>query len=143
MKSKGLKEVDVTKHVKNFLIKEGWSRRMVAKDLSEKGADIVVTHKDYGRRFIIEVKGATENYKSGFETAFVYGLGQILTRMKAVNSRCYYGLALPERSTQIALRRIPYQLALRLCIQILSVDDLGNVTWYKPRDIKNLQLKKD
>ena len=63
--------------------------------------------------------------------------------MKSLKARYYFGIALPKRSADIAIRRIPYQYAVGVCLHVLSVDDDGTVTWYKPADIKKYQLAHD
>jgi len=91
---------------------------------------------------MIEAKGEGKN-RSGSEVAFVYSLGQIITRMKDGGStRNYYGLALPARSAQIALRRIPWQVARKLLLHIFSVTADGMVTHYTWQDVREKQHTK-
>ena len=67
-------------------------------------------------------------------------LGQLVTRMKVIAKHAYkYGLGLPENSAEIALRRIPWQVARHLCLSIFSVDDQGKVKEYSPKDFKHRQ----
>ena len=95
----------------------------------------------YNRYFFIETKGQGKN-RSSSEVAFIYSLGQIITRMKDRGStRNYYGLALPTRSAQIAIRRISWQVAGKLLLHIFSVSADGEVTYYTPSDIKKYQTK--
>lgn len=133
-----LTEEFIKRSVIKFLINLGWSKNLEYDDLRAQGVDIKVTHSKYGRTFFIEAKGASRN-RSGSEVAFIYSLGQIITRMKNPKARYYYGIALPERSAKIALRRLPYQFAVSACVHIFSVDHDGVVYWYKPVDIKKYQ----
>lgn len=133
-----ISEEFVKRSVIKFLTNQGWSKNLEYDDLRAQGVDIKVTHSKYGRTFFIEAKGASKN-RSGNEVAFIYSLGQIITRMKNPKARYYYGIALPEKSASIALRRLPYQFAVSACIHIFSVADTGIVNWYKPADIKKHQ----
>lgn len=124
----------VIRHLANL----GWSKNIQYDDLHVRGVDIKVTNSKYSRTFFIEAKGAS-SYNAGFEVAFIYSLGQIITRMKSLKARYYYGIALPKRSADIAIRRIPYAFAVGACLHVFSVDDNGKVIWYKPADIKKYQ----
>lgn len=137
--AKPISEEFVKRSVIRYLANEGWSKNLQFDDLWTRGVDIKVTHSKYSRTFYIEAKGASIN-RSGAEVAFIYSLGQIVTRMKSLKARYYFGIALPKRSAEIAIRRIPYQFAVGACLQVLSVDDDGKVKWYKPADIKKYQL---
>ncbi len=133
-----ISEEFVKRSVIKFLTNKGWAKNLNYDDLRAQGVDIKVTNSQYRRTFYIEAKGASTN-RSGFEVAFIYSLGQIVTRMKSMKSRSYFGIALPKRSADIAVRRIPYQFAVLVCLHIFSVDDNGKVTWYKPADLKKYQ----
>ena len=135
---KVITEEFVKRSVIKFLTNQGWSKNLEYDDLRAQGVDIKVTHSKYGRTFFIEAKGASIS-RSGSEVAFIYSLGQIITRMKNPKARYYYGIALPEKSASIALRRLPYQFAVSACVHIFSVHQGGSVTWYKPTDIKKYQ----
>src|SRR3989344_3646372 len=100
--------------VKNSIIKwlsaNGWGHFQFG-DLHERGVDIKAKHHQYSRYFLIEAKGEGK-IRQADEVAFVYSLGQIITRMKSGGvTRNYYALGLPEVSAKIALRRIPWQVA--------------------------------
>jgi hypothetical protein len=121
-----------------FLTNEGWSKNLQFGSLKTHGVDIKVTNSKYSRPFFIETKGASGK-KSSFENAFIHSLGQIATRMMSPKARYYYGLALPKLSAEIALRRVPYQFAIGMCLHVFSVEDDGKVTWFKPEDFKRKQ----
>ena len=133
-----ISEEFVKRSVIKFLTNKGWSRNLEYDDLRIQGVDIKVTNAQYRRTFFIEAKGASIN-RSGFEVAFIYSLGQIVTRMKSLKARYYFGIALPKKSADIAIRRIPYQFAIGVCLHVFSVGDDGKVVWYKPRDLKKYQ----
>lgn len=138
---KVISEEFVKRSVIKFLTNKGWSKNLDYDDLHVHGVDIKVTNSQYSRTFFIEAKGGSTN-RSGAEVAFVYSLGQIVTRMKSLKARYYFGIALPKQSAEIALRRIPYQFAVSTCLHILAVEPSGKVTWYKPTDIKKQQIKR-
>ena len=137
---KTISEKFVKQAIIKWLFRNGWGRNLQAGELHDKGVDIKVRHNNYARYFVIEVKGeGTANSRSRNsqkETHFVYGLGQLVTRMKTGNARYYYGLGLPESSAKIAIRRLPWQVAKKLLIFVFSVDVLGKVkqcTWQNLR----------
>ncbi len=143
---RSLTERDVQIAVLKYLYKDGWGTRPHVKHTNEKGVDIVVQNDAVPqRRFFIETKGesSTKSKYSMHETNFVYSLGQLMTRMKVVDARYTYnyGLGLPERSAKIALRRIPWQLAQKLCIYIFSVNRDRNVKRYSSKDMRKVQQK--
>jgi hypothetical protein len=135
---KVISEEFVKRSIIKFLTNKGWARNLDFDDLRAQGVDIKVTNSRYGRTFFIEAKGVSTS-RSGFENAFIHSLGQIITRMKSMKARSYFGIALPKRSADIAIRRIPYQLAVLVCLHVFSVRDDGKVTWYKPADLKKYQ----
>jgi len=133
----------VTQAVKGYLSKQ-WSV-VCEKGLHEKGCDLVLRdelNKNKARRFLIECKGKSyaKHARAVNETQWLYGLGQVITRMTVIARHAYkYGLGLPEVSAKVALRRIPWQSARHLCLYIFSVDDNGIVTEYSPKDFKKFQ----
>jgi hypothetical protein len=139
---KPLTEEFVTKCVKKKLAEMGWDYNVKIKGLHDPGCDIVATssrNKNKATRFFIECKGKSysKSAKSIADTNVLFALGQLITRMKVIAKHAYkYGLALPENSAKIALRRIPWQAARHLCLHIFSVDDRGKVTIYYPKDFK-------
>ncbi len=139
IKNEDIKEDFVQNSVIKWLSKNNW-RIMSLATLGGKGVDIKARHNKYGRYYLIEAKGAKD--KSSEEVAFVYSLGQIITRMNTSGkTRYYYGLALPKGSADKAIRRVPYQIAKKLLLHIFSVDKKGNVVRYMPKDLEKLQQK--
>lgn len=138
-----INEPFVTNAVKNSLAPK-WSI-VSEKELREHGCDLVLRdeeNKHKARRFLIECKGKSyaKSARAVNETQWLYGLGQIITRMSVVAKHAYlYGLGLPEVSAKKALKRIPWQAARLLCLYIFSVDDDGVVTKYSPKDFKKYQ----
>lgn len=144
-----LSENYIQTSIKEYLKQKGWDYNFVGRDLHEQGVDIVVrdgNNKHKARYLFIECKGrsSAKSAKSIAETVWLYALGQLVTRMKVIARNAYlYGLGLPEESANIALRRIPWQVASCLTLRLFSVDDTGNVMEYTPRDFRNYQrLKK-
>jgi hypothetical protein len=132
----------VRRSVITFLARKGWDRGLREKETAERGVDIKVRHNKYARYFFIETKGESlsKSAKSVSEVAFVYSLGQIITRMKVGSARYYYGLGLPESSARIAIRRIPWQVAKKLLLYVFSVNNMGKVIQYSWRDLKKIQI---
>lgn len=134
---------DFVKHsIIKWLSANGWGHFQFG-DLHERGVDIKAKHHQYSRYFLVEVKGQGK-IRQADEVAFVYSLGQIITRMKTnKTTRYYFGLGLPDVSAKIALRRLPWQVAKKLLLYVFSVDQGGNVSQYSWQDLKKVQeLKK-
>jgi len=128
--------------VKNSIIKwlsaNGWGHFKFG-GLHDHGVDLKAKNFKYSRFFFIETKGEGK-ISQGNEVAFIYSLGQIVTRMKSGGTtRNYYGLGLPEISTRIAIRRTPWQVAKKLLLYVFSVNKLGGVKQYSWQDLKKIQ----
>lgn len=136
-----LTEEFVKRQIIKWLTRNGWGRNLNYGGLQDKGVDIKVQNSRYGVYFLIETKGESV-LRQGQEVAFVYSLGQIITRMNVKKGNYKYALGLPESSAKIAIRRIPYQIATKLKLHIFSVENNGKVTLYTPKDIKKYQQKK-
>lgn len=136
-----LSERFVRRAIINHLARKGWDRGLREKETAEHGVDIKVRHNKYARYFFIETKGesSSRSAKSVREVAFVYSLGQIITRMKAGNARYYYGIGLPESVARIAMRRIPWQVAKKLLLYVFSVANNGRTTKYSWKELKSIQ----
>lgn len=133
-----ISEKFVKQSIIKWLFRNGWSRNLEVGELRDRGVDIRVRHNNYARYFLIETKGEGK-IRQADEVAFIYSLGQIITRMKAGRARYYYGLGLPEVSAKIAIRRIPWQVAKKLLLYIFSVDKSGKVKQYSWQDLKKIQ----
>ncbi|MFA4834049.1 MAG: hypothetical protein WC619_04375 [Patescibacteria group bacterium] len=142
---KSITEEFVERAIIKYLSQNEWGTNLQFGGLREKGVDIKVRHNRYSRYFLIECKGEgksvnIESNNSHKEVAFIYSLGQIITRMKIGGStRYYFGLGLPESSAKIALRRLPWQVAKKLLLYIFSVDKSGKVKQYSWQDLKKNQ----
>jgi len=55
----------------------------------------------------------------------------------------YYGLGLPDTIAKIAVGRIPWQVAKKLQLRILSVDKTGRVQEITSKDLKKKQSQKE
>lgn len=144
-KIKIISEEFVERQIIKYLSKNGWGTNLEYGSLRDKGVDIKVRHNNYSRYFFIECKGEgsaqSKSRRSQNETHFIYGLGQIITRMNVGGARYYYGLGLPELSAKIAIRRLPWQVAKKLLFYIFSVNTDGVVKKYSWQDLKNYQKK--
>jgi hypothetical protein len=138
---KSISEKFVRRAIRDWLFRNNWGRNYIEKETHEQGVDIRVCHNKYSRYFFIETKGesSAKSAKSVKETAFVYSLGQIITRMKVGSARYYYGLGLPTSSAIIATRRIPWQVAKKLLLFIFSVDGNGKVKRYSWKELRIIQ----
>ena len=147
-------QVIVNRVIDYMLNKEkgNWHREKVeAKRLHEHGVDIkLVGGKRNSEYFFIECKGKSyaKSADSINKESWVPALGQIVTRMdvnritkskkegsKPTINRAYkYGLGLCSESAQVALRRIPKNIAQTLNLHIFSVNDNGDVIYFTPKD---------
>lgn len=136
-----LSERHVRRAIRDYLSRNGWDRNCRERETHEPGVDLKVRHNDYSRYFLIETKGesSAKSAKSMNETAFVYSLGQIITRMNVGKARYYYGLGLPSSSARIAVRRIPWQVAKRLLLYVFSVDPNEKVKMFDWKGMKLIQ----
>lgn len=131
---KKLTETFVKNAILKFLSANGWGHFQFG-ELHAHGVDIKAKKHKYGRYILIETKGEGEIRQSN-EVAFVYSLGQIITRMSTTGkTRYYYGLGLPEKAAKIALRRLPWQIAKKLLLYVFSVDENGNVIQYSWKEL--------
>jgi len=137
-----LNEKFVKQSIIEWLYRHNWGRNLRTGELRDRGVDIKIRHNNYPRYFLIETKGegsaSSRSQKSQRETHFVYGLGQIITRMET-GARYYYGLGLPESSARIAMRRLPWQVAKKLLLYVFSVDHDGKVKQYSWQDLRKFQ----
>jgi len=137
---KPLSEKFVKQAIIKWLFRNGWGRNLEVGELRDRGVDIKVRNNKFARYFLIEAKGEGK-IRQADEVAFVYSLGQIITRMKVGAARYYYGLGLPESSAKIAIRRLPWQVAKKLLLYIFAVNKNGKVKQYSWRDLKAVQKK--
>jgi hypothetical protein len=140
----------VRRAIRDWLFRNGWGFQYKEKETHEQGVDIQVRDNitpHHSRYFFIETKGESKSKSARqvSEVAFVYSLGQIVTRMKVVDARhAYnYGLGLPEQSANIAIRRIPWQFARKVCLYVFSVNKSGKVKLYSWQDLRKIQKVKN
>ena len=120
-------------------------------DLHKHGVDIkLVGGKRNSEYFYIECKGKSyaKSAKSVNREGWLNALGQIITRMDVKRYTNYkdsdeYGLGLYWESAQVALRRIPKEIAEVLCLHIFSVNDSGEVKYFTPSKFGKKYLKED
>ena len=132
-----LSEEFVKRAIIKWLSRNGWGY-FEYDDLHTHGVDIKA--RKGGRLIFVETKGESKN-RSGNEVSFVYSLGQIITRMKVINARYAYSyvLGLPTSVAKIALRRLPWQFAKKVCLYIFSVDGKGRIRKYSWQDLRKMQ----
>ena len=127
-----------------------WHEEKVKKsELHKHGVDIkLVGGKRNSEYFYIECKGKfyAKAAKSINREGWLNALGQIITRMdvkrysiskedgriSGINHAYKYGLGLYWESAQVALRRIPREVAEVLCLHIFSINDDGEVKYFTP-----------
>lgn len=133
----------IRRAVVKWLFRNGWGTNLHEKETREHGVDIRVRNNKYPVYYLIEVKGGPSKKvkapRSRQEVSFVYALGQLMTRINITTAHYRYGLGFPVEIAQIARRRIPWQLAKRLSLYVLSVDENEGVAEYSWRDLKKIQ----
>ena len=148
-----LTEEFIVEKIIEFMINKedgNWHEERVQKsDLHKHGVDIkLVGGKRNSEYFFIECKGKSyaKSAKSANKEGWLNALGQIITRMdvkrftmskdgsciSGINHAYKYGLGLYCESAQVALRRIPKEIAEVLCLHIFSVNDKGEVRYFTP-----------
>ena len=144
-------ETYIVEKIKEFLVNKengNWhEEKTKTANLHGHGADIVLTGgKLNGERFIIECKGKSyaKSARSINKEGWLNALGQIITRMNTkrvidkgtqkgnINRAYKYGLGLYKEAAEVALRRIPKQVAKILNLYIFSCDDSGNIQMFTP-----------
>lgn len=127
-----------------------WHEEKIMKsELHQHGVDIkFVGGKRNSEYFLVECKGKSysKSARSINKEVWLNCLGQIITRMNvkryskskvngeisSINRAYKYGLGLYWESAQVALRRIPKEIAEVLNLHIFSVNDNGNVKYFTP-----------
>lgn len=145
-----LSEEKIVELIKNYLFtQEGnWHEdKSTIAELHQHGVDIcLVGGQRNGERFYIECKGKSEAAHSASinKEGWLNALGQIVTRMDTprviqrgkckgdINRASKYGLGLYWVGAQVALRRIPKEIASVLNLHIFAVNDKGKVTHFTP-----------
>lgn len=144
-------EIFIVEKIKDYLVNKengNWhEEKTKTSDLHRHGADIVMTGgSKNGERFIIECKGKSyaKSAKSINKEGWLNALGQIITRMNTkriintgvqkgnINRAYKYGLGLCKESAEVALRRIPKEVAKVLNLYIFSCDDNGQIKMFTP-----------
>lgn len=137
-----------------------WHEEKVEKSsLHQHGVDIkLVGGKRNSEYFFIECKGKSysANAKTINREIWVNALGQIVTRMDVkryitskeqnilqINRAYKYGLGLCSEAAEVALRRIPKEIAKVLNLHIFSVNDEGEVKYFTPSKFGITHSKKN
>ena len=150
---KHITEEFVVDQIIDFMLKKengNWHEEKVEKsDLHKHGVDIkLVGGKRNSEHFYVECKGKSyaKSASSINKEGWLNALGQIITRMdvkrfsmsrdgsgiSGINHAYKYGLGLYWESAQVALRRIPKEIAMVLCLHIFAVNDKGRVKYFTP-----------
>ncbi|MBR3122331.1 hypothetical protein IKF28_02725 [Candidatus Saccharibacteria bacterium] len=138
------RETVIQKQVLKHLKSCGY-RPVDVKELWEHGVDIKVRHEKYSRYWLVEVKGgsSSKNAKSVETNSFVFGLGQIVTRVqsrtdpKATTGSNKYGVAYPYDFIRFLERkRLHWNLCRNLNLYIFLVKENGDIEQYDWRRIK-------
>ena len=145
-----LKEQFVKKSVLKYLDKYGFGDpKQKITELYERGVDIKVKHKHFGRYYLVECKGdpgEKVKHPNGWRSSATNSaLGQIISRMHTSRKSPYggynFGVAFPYSFKDKALKKIPYYVCNRLRLSIFLVDNGGNVEKYDHRKLKIIQKK--
>lgn len=132
-----------------------WHEEKITKaDLHQHGVDLkLIGGKRNSEYFFIECKGKSyaTSASSVNKEVWLNALGQIITRMNVkrltktfkINQAYKYGLGLYWKSAQVALRRIPKEIALVLNLYIFSINDNGEVKYFTPSKFGKNYSKKD
>ena len=127
------------------------AERTIKSDLHQHGVDIkLVGGKRNSEYFFIECKGRSyaKSANSVNKEGWLNALGQIITRMNVkrycvskdgkmkINRAYKYGLGLYWEAAQVALRRIPKEIAQILNLYIFSVNDKGKVKQFTPSQFR-------
>ena len=162
--NKKITEKFVVEQIIKFMINKpngNWHEEKVkTTELHEHGVDIkLVGGKRNSEYFFIECKGKSyaKSADSINREVWVHALGQIVTRMNVkrysiskengkiseINHAYKYGLGLYWETAQVALRRIPKEIAQILCLHVFSVNDNGEVKYFTPSKFGKQYLKED
>ncbi len=123
------------------------SEKTVKADLHKHGVDIkLVGGKRNSEYFFIECKGKSyaQSASSINKEIWLNALGQIVTRMdvsrfsisksdgriSSINRAYKYGLGLYWETAQVALKRIPKEIATIMNLHIFAVNDKGEVKYF-------------
>src|SRR3989344_2725532 len=147
--TKLLKEQFVQDCISNYLSKLGYHKQE-PKGLREHGVDIKVKHKNFGRYYLVEVKGDpgkdVKSPEGSRNSIMNSAIGQIITRMHTNRKSLYggynYGIAFPYSFKNRVLNKIPYYVCNRLRLSIFLVNPRGEVEEYNHRKLKVIQDNK-
>ena len=150
MKDLLLTEEEVVDLIIEYLVNKGWNKNtLVDHKKHQSGVDIDIRKgKHNGEHFLIECKkkSHSKSAKSVNKEGWLTALGQLISRMKLPRvieqgenkgeprRDTKYGLGLYWIGAQVALRRIPSNVAKLLNLYIFSVDEKGVVKQFSYKD---------
>lgn len=121
-------------------------------ELHQKGVDIKLKRRKFGRYFLVEVKGdPSEKVKSpeGSRNSIMNSaLGQIVTRMHTKRKKGLYkygykyGIGFPASFKKRVLSKIPFDICHKLNLYIFLVNHSGVVEEYDHKKLKTIQLSR-
>jgi len=138
----------VQKSIIKYLASLHWQRSLIKAELNQSGVDIKIRNNQYGRDWLIEVKGdPSERVKSpsgSRSSSFNSALGQIITRMHTNRKRAYkygnkYGIGLPVSFKKMVLKKLPYDTCDKLNLYVFFVNHRGDVEEFDHKKLKILQ----
>lgn len=142
-----LKELFVQDAIIKHLHKQGY-KKAEAKGLREHGVDIKVRHQDYGRYYLVEVKGdpsrTVKSPEGSRNSCMNSAIGQIITRMHTNGRRAYkyrykYGIGFPSSYKNRLLKKMPYDVCDKLNLNVFFVSPKGFVEEYNYKQLKSMQ----
>lgn len=155
MDTEKLTEAKIAERVKAFLVSKpdgNWHEDKVRQASGHShGPDLVlVGGRRSSERFVIECKGKSyaKSANAINKEGWLNALGQLVTRMNtartirsgetkgSINRAYKYGLGLYWVGAQVALRRIPREIAKTMNLYIFSVYDDGFVKQWSPKDFE-------
>lgn len=144
-----LSETFVQNCIAEYLFGLGYHKQE-PRGLREHGVDIKVKHKNYGRYFLVEVKGdpglKVKSPEGSRNSIMNSAIGQIITRMHTDRKRGYkygykYGIGFPYSFKERLLKKIPYDVCDKLNLSLFFVDYEGGVEEYDYKKLKRMQSK--
>ena len=138
-------ETFIENSVRKYLSESGYSIGK-PKELWEHGVDLKLRNANYSRYWYVEVKGGSrsKNARSVDTNNFVFGLGQIITRIQsttdpqAKRGSNKYGVAYPYYFIKyLERKRLHWNLCKNLNLYIFLVKENGEVEKYDWTRIKS------
>ncbi len=129
-----LSEPQIEKHIRDHLVKKGWTMRNLPRTVGAHGADIRAWHPKWRKVYIIEIKGGSASHPhQAAHNSFWTILGQIMTRMDKEGNQPgkarRYAIGIPktwEKAFRNKICKMQFAWSL-LKLRVFLVDDQGCV----------------